>query len=102
MPKKPQFIDIARDVDLRAFKRTQWFENTKTGIQIFLMAILAIALIAFLILIILAGVTQNFLPNTEGVQSLSKLFIEITTNAKTVVLFALGFFFREYLNSKNN
>ena len=64
------------------------------------MATLALALFVFLILVILAGVTQNFLPDTEGVRSLSKLFTEIAGNAKTVALFGLGFFFREYLNAK--
>jgi len=41
-----------------------------------------------------------FLPDTDGVRALAQLFIEITTNAKAVALFALGFFFREYLTAK--
>ena len=97
--KQPTLVDSIPEADLPAFRRTQWFESAKISIQIFLMAILALALLVFLILIILAGVTQ-FLPDTEGVIALSKLFAEIAGNAKTVALFALGFFFREYLNTK--
>ena len=102
MAKNPQpqaFIDTIPDADLQGFRRTQWFETAKVSIQIFLMGTFALALFIFLILIILAGVTQS-LPDTEGVRALSKLFTEITGNAKTVVLFALGFFFREYLNAR--
>lgn len=64
------------------------------------MVVLALALCVFLVLIIIAGVTQSKLPDTEGVRALQKLFVEITSNAKTVVLFGLGFFFREYLNGR--
>ena len=98
MAKKTTVEDI-RQADLPAFRRTQWFEYAKISIQIFLMGILALALFAFLILIIIAGVTE-WLPRTEGQQALLKLFVEIAANAKTVALFALGFFFREYLNAK--
>jgi hypothetical protein len=98
-PKSGTVVDSIPDSNLPAFRRTQWFETAKIAIQIFLMAILAFALFIFLILIILAGVTQ-ILPDTEGVRALSKLFTEIAGNAKTVVLFALGFFFREYLSAR--
>jgi len=90
-------IEFIRSTDLPAFRRTQWFETAKTIIQIVLMAMLALALLVFLTLLIFAGVTHT-LPDTEGTQALAKLFTEIAANAKTVVLFALGFFFREYLN----
>lgn len=85
---------------LQNFRRTQWFETAKTIIQISLMGVLAFALLVFLVLIILAGITQGLLPDTEGVHALSSLFAEIAGNAKTVALFALGFFFREYLNAR--
>lgn len=100
MPKKakPAVIDSIPEADLPGFKRTQWFETTKTAIQIFLMAVFALSLTAFLVLVILAGVT-NVLPDTAGTQALTKLFVEIATNAKTVALVALGFFFREYLSA---
>lgn len=94
-------LEEIRPADLPAFRRTQWFETTKTAIQIFLMAVLALGLLAFLILTILAGVTVNILPITDGTVALSHLFSEIAVNAKTVALFALGFFFREYLSLKN-
>ncbi len=97
MSKKGSLDDI-RSTDLPSYKRIQWFETAKTIIQIVLMSVLVIALLIFLIFVILAG-TSNFLPNTEGVQALSRLFVEIAANAKAVVLFALGFFFREYLNA---
>ena len=100
--KKPQAFDYAPDVNIRSFRRTQWFETAKTIIQIVLMGFLALAIAVFSVLIILAGVTQNRLPDTDGVKALSNLFIEITTNAKAVGLFALGFFFREYLTAKNS
>lgn len=99
--KQKQVFDNLSPADLNAFKRTEWFETTKLFIQIFLMSILALALTAFLALIILAGVSQNILPDIEGVRALTKLFVEISGNAKTVGLFALGFFFREYLAGKN-
>lgn len=98
--KSPTIVEDIPPLDLRNFERTQWFETAKTIIQIFLMAILAVSLCAFLVLIILAGVTK-ILPDTEGVQALSKLFAEIAANAKTVAIFALGFFFREYLNARS-
>jgi Na+-driven multidrug efflux pump len=98
--KQEQNIEEIRPTQLSTFKRTERFENAKNVIQICLMAILAIALFIFLILLILAGVTVRVLPDTEGVQALTQLFIEITVNAKTVGLFALGFFFREYLSVK--
>lgn len=99
---KTSYVDYIPDADLPAFKRTQWFETSKIAIQIFLMCVFAVSLFAFILLIILAGVTNGVLSNTLGVRALSELFIEITANAKTVVLFALGFFFREYLNTKNS
>lgn len=99
--KAPQTLDYIRETDLPAFRRSQWFETAKTSIQIFLMSILALALFVFLILVILAGVTQYILPDTEGVRALSQLFSEIAGNAKAIALFALGFFFREYLTAKN-
>lgn len=101
MSKKPTTIDDIRLTQLPAFRRTQWFETTKTAIQIFLMAILALALFVFLVLLIIAGISLHILPDTEGSRALSQLFVEIAANAKTVALFALGFFFREYLNTKN-
>lgn len=102
MAKKTNPIDIddIRPADLPAFRRAQWFETAKTGIQIFLMGVCALVLFAFFILLFLAGVTTRVLPQTDGVNALSQLFIEVTMNAKTVFLFALGFFFREYLNAK--
>lgn len=102
MAKRPTItIDDIRFSDPQAFRRTQWFETAKTIIQIVLMSILVLALTTFLVLLIIAGVTQNILAQTDGVQALSKLFVEVAANAKTVVLFALGFFFREYLNARN-
>ena len=93
-------INDIRPIDLPAFRRNQWFETAKTIIQIVLMSVLVLALLVFLILVVMSG-TSNLLPVTDGTQALSKLFVEIAANAKTVVLFALGFFFREYLNGKN-
>lgn len=84
---------------LSAYKRKQWFETAKIAAQIFLMWVLVVALLIFLVLIIVAG-TTDYLPNTVGVQALRTLFVEIAENAKTVVLFALGIFFREYINTK--
>lgn len=95
---KKTTIDNIRETELPAFRRTQWFETAKTFIQIFLMSILALALLVFLVLLIIASVTENVLPDTAGVRALSQLFVEIAANAKAVALFALGFFFREYLN----
>ena len=95
-----EFVDYIPETDLPAFRRGQWFETAKITIQIFLMWIFAIGLFTFLLLVILAGVTVNILPNTDGERSLSLLFQEIASNAKAVALFALGFFFREYLNAK--
>lgn len=92
-------LDDIRSTELPAWKRSQWFETAKTCIQIFLMGIFALSLLVFLILLIIAGVT-SWLPDTEGSRSLSILFTEVAANAKTVTLFALGFFFREYLNAK--
>ena len=93
-------VEDIRPTELPAFKRSQRFEEAKNVIQIALMVMLAGALLIFLILLIVAGVTQYVLPDTEGVRALSKLFVEVAENAKTVALFALGFFFREYLNAK--
>lgn len=98
--KEPTLVESIREADLPAFKRTQSFETAKVLIQIFLMAVLALSLFVFLLLTITAGVTSGFLPDTEGVQALTKLFSEIAGNAKAIALFALGFFFREYLNAK--
>lgn len=92
-------LDDIPQTDLPSWRRSQLFETAKTVIQIALMAVIAIALCVFLILMIFAGVT-TLLPDTEGARALSKLFTEIAANAKTVVLFALGFFFREYLLTK--
>ena len=99
--KNKQTFDELSPGNLSAFRRSQWFENAKLGIQIFLMIIGALVLTAFLILMVLVGVTQNLFPDTEGTRALSKLFTETTANAKNVALFAVGFFFREYLASKN-
>ncbi|MEK7551922.1 MAG: hypothetical protein AAB534_00750 [Patescibacteria group bacterium] len=99
MATKKNTIDDIRSTELPAFRRIQWFETAKTTIQIFLMCILALSLLAFLILLIIAGVTQDVLPDIAGVRALSQLFVEIALNAKAVALFALGFFFREYLNN---
>lgn len=100
MPKKKQTqkIEEFRHADINAFRRSQWFETAKTVIQIILMGALALTLCVFLVLIIVAG-TSHYLPETEGTKALMQLFIEISSNAKAVGLFALGFFFREYLNS---
>lgn len=94
-------VDEIRPTDIGSFKRTENFETAKTNIQIFLMGVLALALFVFLALTIVAGVTE-ILPNTRGVQALATLFEEIAANAKAVTLFALGFFFREYLIAKNS
>lgn len=101
MAKGKQTFEELTHADLSAFRRSEWFETSKLGIQILLMVALAIGLVVFLVLVILAGVTQGYLPDTKGVQALSSLFIEIASNAKAVAIFALGFFFREYLNSRN-
>lgn len=100
MAKKKQIFESMPFSDFSAYRRSQRFETVKNYIQIFLMAIMAIFLFVFILLIIIAGITVYILPDTEGVRALSKLFTEITINAKTVALFALGFFFREYLNAK--
>lgn len=98
---KPQIVESIPFADLPAYRRTQWFETAKTGIQIFLMWVFALFVFVFLLLTILAGVTSFILPDTEGVRALSLLFTEIAGNAKAVGLFAIGFYFREYLNAKN-
>ncbi len=98
---RPTIVDSIPETDLPEWRRSQWFETWLLIIQIILMIILAVALIAFLVLVILAGVTQHILPDTEGVRALSKLFSEIAINAKSVALILLGFFFRDYLNAKN-
>jgi hypothetical protein len=96
--KRPRaYVDSIPDTNIQNYRRSQWFENAKIVIQIALMWALAVALIAFLILVLVAGITRAILPDTEGVQALSALFVEIAQNAKAVGLFALGFFFREYL-----
>ena len=64
--KPPVVVEEFRPTEIAAFKRSQWFETAKTIIQIFLMAILAVSLLVFLILVILAGVTVRFLPDTEA------------------------------------
>ena len=103
MPKpKPQIFESIPSADLPAYRRTQWFETAKTYIQIFLMWVFALFVFAFILLTILAGVTSYVLPDTEGVRALSFLFTEIAGNAKAVGLFAIGFYFREYLNAKNS
>jgi len=98
---KPTIVDSIPETDLPAWRRSQFFETGLLIIQIILMIILAFALITFLVFVILAGVTQNVLPDTEGVRALSKLFSEITLNAKSVALILIGFFFRDYLNAKD-
>ncbi len=98
-PKNPVKVENLPPSVLNAFKRTQWFETAKTIIQIILMSIFALGLLCFMVLLILAGVSQNILPDTEGVRALSNLFAEVANNAKAVGLFALGFFFREYLKA---
>lgn len=99
MAKIKSLEDLASS-NLPAFQRIQWFETAKTIIQIVLMSALVVALLVFLTFVILAG-TTNLLPVTDGTQALAKLFVEIAANAKTVALFAIGFFFREYLNARN-
>lgn len=93
-------VEDIRPTELPAFRRSQRFENAKNVIQIAMMVMFAVSLFIFLILLIISGVSQYVLPDTEGVRALSKLFVEIAENAKTVALFALGFFFREYLSAK--
>ncbi len=102
MAKKPPIVvEDFRPTEISAFRRIQWFETAKTIIQIALMSGLALALFVFVVLLILAGVTVGVLPQTEGVSALSNLFQEVAVNAKAVALFALGFFFREYLSAKS-
>src|SRR3989344_8857328 len=101
MAKKPPIIvEDFRSTEISAFRRTQWFETAKIIIQIFLMGAFAIAVFVFLVLLLLTGVTSTIFPDTAGVRALSKLFEEVALNAKAVGLFALGFFFREYLHFK--
>lgn len=97
--EKRKLIDHIFSADLADFRRTQLFEDAKTTIQIFLMITLAAALFVFLSLTIIAGVF-TVLPDTEGTKALSKLFVDITLNAKAVGLVCFGFFFREYLSAR--
>jgi|SRR3989344_2545272 len=99
MKTKSVEIDNIAPANLENFRKNQ-FANAKTKIQIFLMWLLAWSLVIFLFLLILVGVAEDLLPPTEGVKALSRLFVEIAANAKAVALVCLGFFFREYLSSR--
>lgn len=103
---KATIVDSIQETDLPAWRRSQWFENAKLIIQIILMAIISLALVIFLTLMLAAGVLPSCsinsglcLPDTAGVKALSTLFIDVVGNAKAIALFALGFFFKEYLNA---
>jgi len=94
-------VDSIPEGSLQAFRRSQWFEDAKTYIQIFLMWVFAIGLVVFMLLTFGVGVAQYMFPDNEGTRALAHLFSEIALNAKAVFLFALGFYFREYINAKN-
>lgn len=85
MTKKSASKNIVNEIpeaSLFSFRRTQWFETAKIVIQIFLMGVFALALFVFLILVILAGVTQSLFPDTVGVRALITLFRELQGKKK--------------------
>ncbi len=101
MTKKSQTFDNISPVDFPAFRRKERFENIKNWLQVVLMIIASLALTTLLVLVFLAGVTHNFLPDTSGTKALASLFSEMIANVKTVALIAFGFLFREYLSGRS-
>ncbi len=107
---KPTIVNDIPSTDLPGWRRSQRFENAKLFIQVGLMAGASIALLTFLALIFYAGIFPYCytdikywcIPDTLGTHALSALFVDIAANAKAIALFALGFFFKEYLSGAGN
>lgn len=114
VPNKPVEVDEISESRARfdAYRRTNLYEEAKAWARVILIRVFVwgvIALVSLCFLVGFFGIGAHIpytnilaIPDTEGTRALATLFAEVVGNVKTIGLIAFGFFFREYLNGKNN